>query len=121
MFGIMACHDLAQASGQQVGAGGIMLIEQQPRACACAMDCQQAGAGRGLEQDIVRATACRHGCEPGEAEGRAELLELDLLFRAVGLRWQSALKLPQSLEDVGRCSCQKRALRIGEVQDLRGF
>jgi hypothetical protein len=102
MFAIMAGDDLAETLGQEVGTGRIMFVEKQMRARPQAMDRQHAGAGRGFEQHIVRSAARRHGHEPGQGDRRAELLEIDLLFRTVGLGRQAALELPQAFENVGR-------------------
>jgi len=52
-----------------------------------------------FEHDVVALGSAGQSDEPGERERRAELLEIDLAFRSIGLGWQTAFDTAGSVED----------------------
>ena len=99
-FGIVAGDVLAQQLAQQGRSIGIALVERQRGAGSRRMDREHAGTGGGFEDMIVMLDPSGPGGEPREGDGRAELLQLDLMLAAIALGREPAFELKKRCESV---------------------
>ena len=124
LLGIVAGDfDAAEQAAEQSGAGVGDLVQREPRFGEFGKDRQQAGAGRGFEDEIGRCQRGRFGGDKAERDRRRELLEMLGFLRAAGLRRQPRGEPRQHLEHRGGRAGTRahRGAEFAQEHHLRRF
>ena len=116
-------HDIAEQAAEQSRAGLSDLVQDQPCFRQLGEDREQAGAGRGFENDVAGGQRCGLGDDKAECQRRRELLEVFGFLRAAGLRREPSGEAGQHFEHRrGRARARAhRAAEFAQEQDLGRF
>lgn len=116
---IVARHSDAREGGcEHLGADRINLVEDEAGTGAVREGGEQAGAGRWFKDQIRGRDCASERSEVGDPGGGRELLKLDLLLAADGMRRKAGDQLGQRGEAIARGG---RQVRLREVHDLGEF
>ena len=123
VFGVGACQRrIWKKPGEDVGAGVAEFVERHARTRTFGEDGELAGAGGGLQNNVLSLQGRRLADQERKLHGRRELLELDSLLGAAGVRREQACGFVEEGEDGGgRTSFADGGEIFPEKQHLRGF
>ena len=124
LLGIVAADlEPAEQAREQSGTGIGDLVEREPRFGELGEDRQQAGAGRGFQNDVAGGQRCGLGGDKAERDRRRELLEVIGFLRTAGLRRQPRGKTRQHLDHRGgRAGARAhRGAEFAQEHHLRRF
>jgi hypothetical protein len=110
--------DAREGGRKHFGAGRIDLVKDEAGTGAVREGGKEAGAGRRLQNQIRGGDSASERSEVGDRGGGRELLKLDLLLAAGGMRGQAGDELGQCSKAIARGG---RQVGLRQVHDLGEF